>query len=128
MTSQYLEIYKHLAWFYFERSYMGPAKLQERGGHGSSVPDCNAKGTGFDSRCRGDIYPAPGCPLPGKPSLNGYWSMTGNLNTAEKGAGLPTSLCRWPSIMGVATCPSATLTLACHLGLGFRLVDYLCFT
>ena len=81
--------------------------LIPRGGHGSSVPDCNAKGTGFDSRCHGDIYPAPGCPLPGPPSLNGYWSMTGNLNTVEKGAGLPTSLCRWPSIMGVAMCPSA---------------------
>ena len=61
----------------------------------------------------------PGCPLLGSPSLNGYWSMTGKPNTAEKGTGHPTSLSRWPSIMGVAMCQSATLKLACHLGLVF---------
>ena len=41
-----------------------------RGSTVSSVAVYSARGTGFDSR--------PGCPPSGSPSLNGYWSMTGN--------------------------------------------------
>ena len=77
-------------------------KCIESGSSGSSVPGYSPKGTGFDPHARR--------PLLGSPSLNGYRSMTGNLNTAKKGTGHPTSLCRWPSIMGVAMCPSVTLT------------------
>ena len=77
--------------------------IKERGSSGSSVPDYIPRGTGFEPHTRR--------PLLGSPSLNGYWSMTGNLNTTEKGTGHHTSLCRWPSIMGVAMCPSVTLTI-----------------
>ena len=64
----------------------------------------------------------PDWPLLGSPSLNGYRSMTGNLNTGKKGTDHPTSLSRWPSLVGVAMCPSATLTsIVCHLGLGLLL-------
>ena len=74
----------------------------ERGSSGSSVPGYSPRGTGFEPHARR--------PLLGSPSLNGYRSMTGNLNTAKKGTGHPTSLCGLPSKMGVAMCPSATLT------------------
>ena len=37
-------------------------------------------------------------------------SLTGSLITAKKGTGYPTPPYLWPSIVGVATCPSATLT------------------
>ena len=57
---------------------------------------------------RGSI-PGAGGPAQVDSALNEYWSMTGNLTAAEKGTGHPTLLCRWPSIMGVATCPLATL-------------------
>ena len=68
--------------------------IKERGSSGSSVPDYSPKGTGFEPHARR--------PLLGSPSLNGYRSMTGNLNTAKEGTGHPNSLCRWPNIMGVA--------------------------
>ena len=78
------------------------------------MPGYSPKGTGFE--------PYASRPLLGSLSLNGYRSMTGNLNTTKKGTDHPTSLCRWPSIMGVAMCPSATLTSSiCHLGLGLIL-------
>ena len=60
---------------------------------------------------RGSI-PGAGGPAQVDSALNEYRSMTGNLTAAEKGTGHPTLLCRWPSIMGVATCPSATLNLS----------------
>ena len=75
--------------------------IKERGSSGSSVPDYSPKGTGFEPHDRR--------PLLGSPSHNGYRSMTGNLNTAKKGTGHPTSLCRWPR-MWVKMCPSATIT------------------
>ena len=75
----------------------------ERGSSGSSVPDYSSKGTGFE--------PHAGRPLLGSPSLNGYLSMTGNLNTAKKGTGHPTSLCRGPSLVGVAMCLGLVLEI-----------------
>jgi len=71
------------------------------------VPDYSPRGTGFEPHARR--------PLLGSLSLNRYRSMTGNLNTAKKGAGHPTSLCRYSSIMGVAMYPSATLTRSMKL-------------
>ena len=50
-----------------------------------------------------------GRPLLDQHILEGYWSMTGNLTTADKGIGYPTPPCRWPSKIVAATCPSATL-------------------
>jgi len=94
------------------------------GHYGSAVVTVVACRTAM-RRVRGSSL-MPGCPLLGSPSLNGYWSMTGKPNTAEKGTGHPTSLSRWPSIMGVAMCPSATLKLACHLGL-FACYSYYIF-
>ena len=63
--------------------------------HGNSVLDKNAKVTGFDST----------------QPLSAPVNVNGKLKTAERGVGLPTIIER---IMGVAKCPSMTLTLASH--------------
>ena len=70
---------------------------------GGSASDYNADDRG--SRPTPDA-----CSYLGPPSLDGYWSLTGNLFTAEKGTSHPTPPCCWPIIKGAATCPSAVLT------------------
>ena len=77
-------------------------KLVRAGSSGGSAPGYNA-----DSR---EFAPQTSHPLLGPLSLNGYKCMTENLTTENKGTDHPTPSCRWPSIMGAATCPSATLT------------------
>ena len=69
---------------------------------GGSASGYSAHGRGFT--------PHTGRPCLGSPSLSGCWPLAGNLTAAEKGTGHPTPSCRWPGIMGAATCPSATLT------------------
>ena len=65
--------------------------FRSMGSSGGSVSDNNSDGRGFAPHIRRQFLD----PL----SLDGYWSTTENLTTAEKGAGHPTPPCRWPSIM-----------------------------
>ena len=75
--------------------------IKGAGSSGGSASDYKADGRRF--------APQTGRPFLGPTSLDWYWSPAGNLTMAEKGTGHSTPPCRWPSILGAAMCPSATL-------------------
>ena len=72
------------------------------GSSGGSASGYNADGRGF--------APQTGHPFLDPFSLDGYWTLTGKLNTEKKGTGPPTLLSHWPNIICAATCQSAKLT------------------